>query len=274
MAQILVLKIASDGVPQEHDNANDDLTFGSYTVTGGGPVLNANLDMNNGNISDANDLSFTDPTTDGITVTSGTHAADKIMFEDEENSMDVGSSVLFPVITDVADSVDAFRLPALAGVPTASPGDGGEGYLVWDSTNDHLYAWDGAAWDNLSTVDSAESIDNFYTADEALSARDAVYISAADNVSKASGASVALSRSIGFATAAAIDTASVPVRSEGILGGFSGLTAGAPQYLDPATAGAITETLPVGSGNVIVQMGYAKSATAVHIQIDRLGRRA
>ena len=123
MAQVKLLKIDSDGINVEMDTASDDITLASYTVTGGGPVLNANLDMNNGNISDAGDLSFTDPTTDGITRTDGTHAADDIMFQDAENSMAVGSAVLFPVIADNVDQVDAFRLPAIPGAPTAAPSD-------------------------------------------------------------------------------------------------------------------------------------------------------
>ena len=122
MAQVKLLKIASDGIPLEMDQTADDITLNSFTVQGGGPVLSGTgLDGNGQNVSDIGDLSFTDPTTDGITRTDGTHAADDIMFEDAENSMDVGAAVLFPVIADNADQVDAFRLPALAGTPTAAP---------------------------------------------------------------------------------------------------------------------------------------------------------
>ena len=140
MAQVKLLKIASGGVPLEMDTTSDDITLASFTVTGGGPVLNANLDMNGGNISDTGDLAFTDPTTDGITRTDGTHAADDIMFQDAENTMASGAAVLFPTVTDNADQLDAFRLPAIAGSPSATPTDGGEGYLVWDSTGDRLFA--------------------------------------------------------------------------------------------------------------------------------------
>lgn len=276
MAQVLLLKIDANGDHQEMDTASDDITLASYTVTGGGPVLNANLDMNGGNISDAGDLSFTDPTTDGITNTNGTFAADDIMFDNYENVMEATGAILFPGgITDAADEVDAFRLPALAGVPSATPADGGEGYLVWDSTNNHLYAWDGAAWDNLSTVDAAGKVCNSYTAGEILAAVDMVYISAADTVSKVDASSAgAASQGIGFAEAGAAAAASVNVCSEGVLGGFTGLTAGSRYYADPGTAGGITTTTPVGSGNILLQAGFAKSATELHIQIQRLGRRA
>jgi hypothetical protein len=271
MAQVKLLKIGTDGLGEEMDTASDDITLASYTVTGGGPVLNANLDMNNGNISDVNDLSFTDPTTDGITNTNGTFAADDIMFDNFENVMEVGAAVLFPVVADDADQLDAFRLPAIAGAPSATPSDGGEGYLVWDSTNDKLYAWNGSSWDDLSTVSSANSVCNPYTAGEILAVGEVVYISAADTVSKADHTTNY--QAIGMASTAAAAAASVDVCSEGVVSGLTGLTAGSRYFLD-STAGAITTTIPTGSGNRIVQMGFAKSATELQLQIQFVGRRA
>lgn len=276
MAQVKLLKISSDGVPLEMDTAADDITLNSFTVQGGGPVLSGTgLDMNNQDVSDVKNLDFNDPSTATIDQTSGALIVDDLMFQTKENVLTTAGAVLFPVITDVADEVDALRIPALAGVPTATPSDGGEGYLVWDSTNNDLYAWDGAAWDNLNTVEQAERVCNLYTADEILAARDVLYISAADNVSKADvSGSGAPSRVIGLAKAGAADTASVEVCSEGVLTGFTGLTAGARYYADPATPGGITTTTPVGTGNTIVQVGYAKSTTDLHIHIEQMGRRA
>lgn len=273
MAQVKLLKIVS-GLPTEMDIAADDVTLASYTVQGGGPVLNANLDMNNGAISDAGQLDFTDPATDGINTTSnGVIAADDFMAIDIENTMTTAGGISFPVITDVAGQVDAFRLPALAGVPTATPTAGGEGQLVWDSVNDHLYAWDGAAWDNLSTVDSANKVCNPYTSAAILATVDALYISAADTVDKAAASADASSKLIGFAEAGVGAAATVNVCSEGVLGGFAGLTAGDRMFLS-TTAGAISSSPPVGSGNNVVQAGFAKSATEMHLQIQFLGKRA
>jgi hypothetical protein len=130
------------------------------------------------------------------------------------------------------------------------------------------------SWQNQTDDVQAEIVANEYTADEALAACDALYISAANNVSKASASgSGAPSRLMGFAQALAADTDPVFVVSEGLLGGFSGLTAGSRYYLS-ATAGAITATIPVGTGNTVVQAGYAKSATELQIHIEQLGRRA
>lgn len=280
MAQVLLLKVNSTtGFPQEMDSAADDITLNSFTITGGGPVLSGTgLDLNGQNLSDAGDLAFTDPTTDGITRTDGTHAADDIMMEDAENSLDPASgAILFGTATDSADQLDAFRLPAVAGTPTATPADGGEGYLVWDSSNDKLYAWDGSAWDDLSTVQAAEKIVNSYTLDAASGASvgDVVYISAADTVSLADVSSTgAASRVIGMAATAATDTNPVDVASDGVVTGLSGLTAGSRYFADPSTAGGITTSVPTGSGNVIFQVGIAKSTTAMHLNLQRVGSRA
>lgn len=275
MAQIKLLKIASDGVPLEFNSASDEITLASFTVQGGGPVLSGTgLDMNNQDVSDIKNLDFNDPSVSTIEQTAGALIVDNIMAKERENLMTTAGGISFPVVTDVAGQVDAFRLPALAGTPTATPSTGGEGHLVWDSTNDKLYAWTGSAWDDLSTVQAASQVVNSYTADEALAARDMVYISAADNVSKALADNTSKSYAIGFAKAAALDTASVEVQSEGVLTGFTGLTAGARYYLDDTTAGLITSTVPTGSGKTIVQAGYAKSTTALHIHIEQMGRRA
>lgn len=104
---------------------------------------------------------------------------------------------------------------------------------------------------------------------------DLVYISAADSVTRSdvSAAGIA-SRVMGMTDAAAADTASVDVCSEGVVTGLSGLTAGARYFANPAVAGGMTVTTPVGTGNTIVQAGYAKSATAFHLHIEQLGRRA
>ena len=142
-----------------------------------------------------------------------------------------------------------------------------------DGTVNQVLVTDGAG--QLSWEDNfAVQVFNSYTADEALLAVDALYISAADSVSKASASGGgAASRLMGFAKFAVADTEAVDVVSEGLLAGFSGLTAGSRYYLS-ATAGEITDTIPAGSGNTVVQAGYAKNATTLQIHIEQMGRRA
>ena len=112
MAQIRLLKIATDGVPLEH-SLTDEVTFSSFSVNGGGPVLSGTgLDMNNQDVSDVNDLAFNDPSTGTINQTAGALIIDDIMAKDRENLMTTAGGVAFPVIADSAGQVDAFRLPA------------------------------------------------------------------------------------------------------------------------------------------------------------------
>jgi len=275
MAQILLLKVGTDGVPVEMSSSSDDITLNSYTIQGGGPVLSGTgLDLNNQDIVDISDVTFNDSSTATIAINSTTYIADNWMFETKENTMTTAGAVLFPVITDDADQVDAFRLPAIAGAPSATPSDGGEGYVVWDSTNDKMYAWTGSAWDDLSSVQSSNYVDDTYTTGEDIDVTEAVYLSAADTVSLADNDAAGAAALLGFATESILSGNSIIIRKYGVLGGFTGLTAGSRYFLD-STAGAITASVPAsGTGAWIVQAGYAKSTTALDIQIQQLGRRA
>lgn len=274
MAQIRLLKIDLDGVPIENDQT-DEITLGSFSVSGGGPTMGVSgLDMNNTDIWDVQDLLFVDPSTSTINQTAGLLTIDNIMAKDRDNIMTDASSVLFPVIDDTAGEVDAFRIPAVSGTPTATPASGGSGYLVLNSSNGHVYLWNGTLWDDLSTVSTAEAVDENYLADTAgVTIRDVVYISSADSVTAARADADLTAQAIGFATETKTSGQVVPVRSKGILTGFTGLTTTSRYFLSPTTAGAITTSLPTGQGYTIVQVGYAKSTTAMHVQIQSLGRR-
>jgi hypothetical protein len=144
--------------------------------------------------------------------------------------------------------------------------------MVYDSANKDLYIWDGSAWDNQSTVSSATSLDLAFVAGEALAAGDAVYIDSAGQAFKADNDTGAASEAIGFARSSVSASASVQVRVAGKAGGLSGLTVGARYYV--GESGAVTSTVPSASGEYIVQMGYAVSATEIVVQVLQLGRRA
>jgi hypothetical protein len=68
------------------------------------------------------------------------------MAKDRDNVMTSGSSIQFPTITNTNTQVDMLRVPVIAGAPTVAPLTSGEGYMVWDSTNNKLYVWDGSSW--------------------------------------------------------------------------------------------------------------------------------
>lgn len=275
MAQVKLLKIASDGVPVEF-GATDDITLATFTAGTGGPVLSSTgLDLQAQALTDASSVQVSDPTVGFLNQTAGNLIFDNIVGKERANVFTTAGDISFPVITDTAGEVDAFRLPALAGAPTATPTSGGEGHTVWDSTNNRMYVWTGAAWADQTVVSSTLSVQTPYTAGAGgTAARDVVYVSAADTVLPAIASAAGTSQAVGLGVAAAAAAATVQVQENGVLTGFSGLTAGARYYLSGSVAGAVTSTIPATSGHTIVQIGYAKSATAMHIHIEQMGRRA
>lgn len=114
---------------------------------------------------------------------------------------------------------------------------------------------------------SAIRICTDYTASGAIGDRDAVYISGASTVSVGDASAESTSRLIGFANGAIADTATGSICHDGVLDGFTGLTPGARYFLSE-TAGDITTTPPTSDEAAVVQVGYAKSATELHIDIE------
>lgn len=80
-------------------------------------------------------------------------------------------------------------------------------------------------------------------------------------------------RVLGFATGAnyadgvTIDQGDGVVMS-GLLGGFSGLSAGSVYYADPSTPGGITSTKPTGVNETAIEVGRAVSATQLVVNIQ------
>lgn len=274
MAQIKLLKIASDGVPVEMNTASDDITLNSFTVQGGGPVLSGTgLDMNNQDISEVQDISFQAPSTATINQTAGALIIDNIMAKERQNLMTSAGGVIFPSITDTASQVDSLKLPHLATAPSVTPSYSADsGYLV--SGNGKLYFWNGSAWDDYSTSLSAQQVASLFDAEGAIADRDCLYINSSGRVDLADCDTATSSQVCGFAkNSAAVQDDVVDVASMGILDGFSSLTVGSRYYLS-GSAGQISSSVPTGSGQSIVQVGYARSATELMIMIQQLGRRA
>ena len=114
--------------------------------------------------------------------------------------------------------------------------------------------------------DEAKNLEREFTASVALAAKDVVFISGADSVGKAQADALSNAMAIGFAKESADANASVMVINEGVVAGFSGLTPGQIYYLDPSSPGAITSTIPSGSGQIVLQLGIAKNSTELLIQ--------
>ena len=118
-------------------------------------------------------------------------------------------------------------------------------------------------------VTAYEALPNLTADATGLAIRDVVAIIAsgldAGKATKGNAATIANGQVLGFAPAAIAGGAVGKVAQSGVLGGFSGLTAGARYYLSATSAGAIVATPPTGANNVIVQVGYALSASTLAI---------
>lgn len=98
-----------------------------------------------------------------------------------------------------------------------------------------------------------------------IAQRDVVAINASGQATKADANAIGDCRVIGLALNTASSGQPVEIAQVGKLGGYSGLTAGNVLYAS-TTAGAVSATVPSGAGDVVVQVGYASSATEIVIQ--------
>lgn len=101
------------------------------------------------------------------------------------------------------------------------------------------------------------------TASEALAAGDLVNIwNSTGAKARKADASTAGKEAHGFVLSAVSNAATATVyRASQSNTQVTGLTPGAKQYLNPATAGGHTETCPTTAGQVVQIVGYARSAT-------------
>jgi len=139
----------------------------------------------------------------------------------------------------------------------------------------HLTSAEHTFLTGVVTGNGVRAVDVPYTAGENLTAANAVYVSGDNQVSKAIASGAGTDRLIGFALATVSAAASVEIREAGIIAGaLSGATANTRYYLSASVAGELQSSPPTGSGNRIVQAGYAKNATDLNIQIQSLGIRS
>ncbi len=107
----------------------------------------------------------------------------------------------------------------------------------------------------------------------------AVYTDAASGVDLAQADAASTSEVVGLVKDASISAAaSGDIQTDGVLtattgqwdavaGTTGGLTAGTVYYLDPSTAGDITETAPTSVGQVVVRIGKAISTMVMEISV-------
>lgn len=161
-------------------------------------------------------------------------------------------------------------------LPSAAMGSPEEGSIYWDASSDILYVYDGSNYVNVNTGGEAEKITVLYTAGENLAQYDAVYVSGNDTVMKAAAGSLPGGKCIGIATTAINSAATGYICTEGLLAGAItslGFSAGDTIWLD-TTAGALTNTVPTGAGNIVIKVGYAKNTTDMYVRIGEITVRA
>lgn len=106
-------------------------------------------------------------------------------------------------------------------------------------------------------------------AGEAITPGQAVYLDSTDNrykLADADSATAAAKSPVGIALNTAADEQPVAILTRGDLTLGSVLTAGTAYYLSP-TAGGISPLADVLSGDNVVLLGLAKSATVLQVQI-------
>ena len=105
------------------------------------------------------------------------------------------------------------------------------------------------------------------TSGEALAAGDFVRIDATGNVVKAVAAGFA-TKAQGYVKDAVVSGQPATVFFDDELSGLSGLTPGARYFLSAATAGAIDTVAPTANDQIVQPVGFAISATTLHVDID------
>jgi len=132
---------------------------------------------------------------------------------------------------------------------------------------------DGSNADALHSHAAGGSIGDDYNVDSAVAVGDPVYwTSTGDRISPADAATLATTKPFAVATTAQA-TVGNPATciAIGIAASvFVGATPGTRYYL--ASGGGLTATRPTGSGNRVIQMGFAKNSTDLWVEIQDYGR--
>lgn len=103
-------------------------------------------------------------------------------------------------------------------------------------------------------------------AGEALSAGDFVYFTAGGSVMKADATAIA-KKAAGYVVASFLVGATSIVFFDESNAFVTGLTPGVTYFLS-TTPGAITSTPPTTTGNIVQEIGYATSATNIHVNMQ------
>jgi len=232
--------------------------------------LQAKPDTNAGIEVTANGIAIDlDPTDPGLEFNAG----DLRVKVDGAHGIIRGTSGLEIEIDDTPDTldVDADGLKVV-GLPSLFKiNDVAVGATVTAANLDTLT--DGSNADALHTHAGSENNQGDWNVDSAVAAGDPVYwTSTGDRIAKADAATLATTKPFAVSVDAQ-STVGQPATcvSMGIAAGvLSSATPGDRYYL--AAGGGLTATRPTGSGNRVIQMGFAKNSTDLWVEIQDYGR--
>jgi len=150
-----------------------------------------------------------------------------------------------------------------------------EGMTAWAIAPGELYRLVGGIANTDWVLIGAAGVGSIYTYDmgAAVAARDFVYhASTANRVDRADAAAIATGRAFGIVTAINTPVAGkCQVVTDGLVGGFAGLTIGGRYLLGIAVATVVLSTdvvnlsYPDNAGNVIMGVGYARAADTLYV---------
>lgn len=106
------------------------------------------------------------------------------------------------------------------------------------------------------------------TAGEDLNSGDFVYFNSIGNVLKADATAIG-KQARGYVIAGVTNGSQATVYFDDTNGVLTGLTPGATYYLSPTTPGAVTETAPTLSTQIVQRLGFASNATTLHTDIEQ-----
>jgi hypothetical protein len=126
-----------------------------------------------------------------------------------------------------------------------------------------LITWDGKPIAGIGLTGAGEP----YNCSTGIAVRDAVYLSGSDTIDLAQADVVSERPVIGFVLSKPTSTSAI-VQYTGEIVGFSGLTPGATYWLSE-TPGQITTTAPITQGSIVQEVGWARNATTLVINVNR-----
>lgn len=125
--------------------------------------------------------------------------------------------------------------------------------------------------DALDTTIIGEVVDLMdFTSAVALVLNDAVFVDSSGELDKAKADAAGTMPCRGFcALAAAGASQPTKLQAKGLLSGLSGMTPGAKQYVSTATAGVLVETVASTAGHYVQEVGVAKTASVLLIELKQ-----